>query len=69
MIKRIFLFYKNGFQNMPEWGTKLWFIILIKLVVIFAVLKIFFFPDFLGTKFTTEEDKSDYVLEQLIDKK
>ncbi len=33
----------------------------------FAVLKIFFFPDFLNSKFQTEEEKSNYVIEQLID--
>ena len=68
-IKKIFGFYYQGFKNMPIWGKKLWLIILIKLVIMFAVLKFFFFPDFLNTKFNTEEDKSDYVIEQLINKK
>ena len=54
---------------MPTWDKKLWLIILIKLVIIFAVLKVFFFPDFLGDKFTSEDDRSDYVIEQLINKK
>lgn len=69
MIKKIVSFYHNGFKNMPSWGKKLWLIILIKLVIMFAVLKIFFFPDFLNTKFDTNEQKSDYVKEQLINKK
>jgi len=69
MIKRIISFYQNGFKNMPIWGKKLWLIILIKLFIMFAVLKIFFFPDFLGSKFKSDEDKSDYVIEQLINKK
>lgn len=69
MIKKIASFYHNGFKNMPSWGKKLWLIILIKLVIMFAVLKIFFFPDFLNTKFDTNEQKSDYVKEQLINKK
>jgi hypothetical protein len=69
MIKRIISFYHNGFKNMPGWGKKLWLIILIKLFIMFAVLKIFFFPDFLGSKFNNDDDKSDYVIEQLINKK
>jgi len=69
MIKKIAGFYLNGFKNMPPWGKKLWLIILIKLFIMFAVLKIFFFPDFLNTKFDTDEQKSDYVKEQLINKK
>jgi len=68
-IKKIFGFYYHGFKNMPVWGKKLWLIILIKLVIMFAVLKIFFFPDFLNTKFDNDEQKSDYVKEQLINKK
>ena len=69
MIKKIAGFYHNGFKNMPSWGKKLWLIILIKLFIMFAVLKIFFFPDFLNSKFDTDEQKSDYVKEQLINKK
>jgi uncharacterized membrane protein len=69
MIKKIVSFYHNGFKNMPAWGKKLWLIILIKLFIMFAVLKIFFFPDFLNTRFDTDEQKSDYVKEQLINKK
>ncbi|MCK5835783.1 MAG: DUF4492 domain-containing protein [Desulfobacula sp.] len=47
-------------------GKKLWTIILIKLFVMFAVLKIFFFPNYLNTNFSTDEKKGDYVLEQII---
>jgi hypothetical protein len=38
------LFYVDGFKNLSSLGKKLWLIIIIKLVVIFAVLKVFFFP-------------------------
>jgi len=31
----------------------------------FLVLKLFFFPDFLKTKFKTDQDRSNYVIEQL----
>ena len=47
----IFRFYRDGFRNMTI-GKSLWKIILIKLFIIFAVLKVFFFPDFLSTQFT-----------------
>lgn len=46
-------------------GKKLWAIIIIKLFIMFAILKIFFFKDFLNTKFKSEEEKADYVIEQL----
>ena len=46
-------------------GKKLWIIILIKLFIMFVILKVFFFRDFLGTKFKTDKERSDYVIEQL----
>lgn len=64
IFKKIFLFYYEGFKNMTL-GKKLWALILIKLFIMFVILKLFFFKDFLGEKFDTDEQKSDYVLEQL----
>ena len=53
---------------MPKYGRKLWLIIIIKLVIMFAVLKILFFPDYLDSKYATDKEKSDHVIEQLINK-
>ena len=64
MIKRIFRFYYEGFRSMTI-GKTLWIIILIKLFVMFAVLKIFFFPNILKRNFKTDEERSNYVIEQL----
>lgn len=61
---RIFRFYYDGFRNMTV-GKKLWIIILIKLFIFFAILRIFFFPDFLGTRFNTEGERGNYIIEQL----
>jgi len=44
MINKIVLFYVDGFKNLSSLGKKLWLIIIIKLVVIFVVIKVFFFP-------------------------
>lgn len=66
LFSKVFNFYIDGFKNMSVSNRKLWLIILIKLVIMFAVLKVFFFPDFLGSKFKTEKAKSEYVIEQLI---
>ena len=60
----IFYFYYDGFRNMTV-GKKLWIIILIKLFIMFAILKIFFFPDLLKTKFATDRERGDYVIDQL----
>jgi hypothetical protein len=44
MFKRILFFYIDGFKNLSDLGRKLWIIIIIKLVVIFVIVKVFFFP-------------------------
>jgi uncharacterized membrane protein len=51
---------------MPNWGRKVWIIIIIKVFIMFAILKIFFFPDFLKTKYDNDKQRSEYVREQLI---
>ena len=64
VIDNIYTFYRDGFKGMVL-GKKLWKIILIKLFVMFVILKLFFFPNFLNTKFETDEEKGNYVLEQI----
>lgn len=61
---RIYRFYRDGFRSMTI-GKTLWKIIFIKLFVMFAVLKLFFFQDFLGTNFSTDEQRADHVLKQI----
>ena len=63
-VIRIFRFYRDGFRQMTV-GRTLWKIIFIKLFILFAVLKFFFFPDFLATQFSTDTQRADYVIEQL----
>ncbi len=65
-LRRVYYFYREGFRNM-KLGKLLWLIILIKLFVIFFVLRIFFFPDFLG-KYKTPVEKGEYVSGELVDR-
>ncbi len=62
---RIFRFYYDGFRNMSWWGRRVWLIILIKLFVIFIILRLFFFPNFLKVNFKSDEERSGWVLQQL----
>jgi flagellar basal body-associated protein FliL len=64
MFKRILFFYIDGFKNLSDLGKKLWVIIIIKLVVIFVVLKIFFFPT-IDSKIKGEKEKENLYLNQL----
>ena len=65
IITRIWIFYKEGFSQMT-WGRSLWLIILLKLFIMFFILKLFFFPAFLGDK--SDDDKQEYVKSELIDR-
>ncbi len=64
ILKKVFLFYYEGFKSMTV-GKRLWLIIFIKLFIMFAILKFFFFPDFLKTNFKSDSERSNYVIEQL----
>jgi uncharacterized membrane protein len=65
-LNRIFHFYYDGFRGMSGWGRRVWIIILIKLFIMFAILKIFFFQDFLNKNFDNNKDRSEHVINQLI---
>lgn len=65
ILKRIIIFYIDGFKNMPSWGRTLWIIILLKLSVMFLVFKLFFFHDELKTRFNNDADRANHVIEQI----
>ena len=63
-LKDFFAMYVDGFKNLT-WGRTLWIIIIIKLFIMFAILKVFFFPNYLNSRFDTKEEKSEYVSKEL----
>ena len=64
-LYRVYDLYVDGFRHM-RLGKTLWAIILIKLFIIFVVLKIFFFPDFL--KQNAKGDKPGFVADELVER-
>ncbi|MCG8412228.1 MAG: DUF4492 domain-containing protein [Bacteroidales bacterium] len=65
IIKKILNFYIEGFKNQSKSSKRLWVIILIKLFIMFAILKVFFFKDFLKSKNLNEQEKSEYIINNL----
>lgn len=63
---KIYDLYYDGFRSM-KLGRTLWAIILIKLFIIFIVLKIFFFPNFLK-EHAQKGEESDFVATEMIDR-
>ena len=59
MLGRIWHFYADGFRSMRT-GKTLWLIILIKLFILFFVLRLFFFPNYLSS-YDSDEEKAEHV--------
>lgn len=64
-LYRIYNLYDEGFRSMSL-GKTLWAIILIKLFIIFFILRLFFLPDFL--KQHADGDKASYVTNELVER-
>ena len=62
---RIWRFYMEGFRSLTL-GKTLWAIILIKLFIMFFILRLFFFPNILQQKYDTDEERANQVIENLI---
>ena len=65
-LYKVFDLYYDGFHSM-KLGRTLWAVILIKLFIIFIVLKLLFFPNFLK-EHAEEGQESDFVATEMIDR-
>ncbi|MCR5365469.1 MAG: DUF4492 domain-containing protein [Prevotella sp.] len=65
-LYKVFDLYYDGFRSM-KLGRTLWAVILIKLFIIFIVLKLLFFPNFLK-EHAEEGQESDFVATEMIDR-
>jgi hypothetical protein len=63
---KAFYLYYDGFRSMTL-GRTLWAIILIKLFIMFAILKVFFFPNFIG-QHAEEGQEDEFVAGELIER-
>ena len=63
-LHQVFDLYYDGFRSM-RLGKTLWAIILIKLFIIFAILKVFFFPDFIK-EHAAKGQEAEFVATQIL---
>ena len=63
VINRIWRLYYEGFRSMTL-GRTLWVIILVKLFIIFVVLKLFFFPNYIK-EHAKKGQEAEFVATQL----
>ena len=66
-LYRVYDLYVDGFRNMTI-GRTLWGVIIVKLIIMFLVLKLFFFPDFLKLQ-AKDGDKASFVSKEMIDRR
>ena len=66
-LQNMVTFYRDGFRGMTI-GKTLWILVLIKLFIIFVVLRIFFFPNYLNTNFKDDQSKANHVSQELIER-
>ena len=59
----IYNFYVDGFKNMT-WGRQLWWVILLKIIILFLVLRAFFFKPVLAGK--SQEQRIKHVSNELM---
>lgn len=63
---RVFDLYYDGFRSMTL-GKTLWMVILIKLFIMFAILKLFFFPNYIG-EHASHGDEPAFVAGELMER-
>lgn len=66
-LYRVYDLYYDGFRHMTL-GRTLWAIILIKLFIMFAVLKVFFFPNYIK-QHAPEGHEADFVATEMLEKR
>ena len=62
LVKKVWLFYRDGFKN-QTWGRPLIWLVILKFFILFAILRVFFFRPALAGK--TDADTSETVGENL----
>ncbi len=65
-FQRAYDLYYDGFRHM-QLGRTLWAIIFIKLFIMFAILKVFFFPNYLK-EHADEGQEADYVANEFVER-
>lgn len=64
IFQKVFNLYYEGFKNM-RLGKTLWKIIILKLIILYGVLKFFVFDENFKALYPTQEQRSEFVLKNL----
>lgn len=68
VLNKIYRFYRDGFAGMTI-GKSLWLLIIIKVAILFLVLKLFFFPNVIKERSENEAvEPGNIVRSELLDR-
>ncbi len=57
--------YSDGFRNLSPLARTLWIIVAIKLIVIFFIIKLLFFPNILNKNYSSDPQRAEAVRNNL----
>ena len=66
LLYKVYDLYYDGFRNM-RLGKTLWLIIGIKLFIIFIILKLFFFPNFIS-QHSEKGEEAEFVATEILER-
>ncbi|MDD2327512.1 MAG: DUF4492 domain-containing protein [bacterium] len=58
----------SGFTSMSRLSRTLWIVAIVKLIIMFFILKPFFFPNLLESNYDNDADKAQHVRTELFNK-
>lgn len=64
-IRKILNLYSDGFRHLSPLAKTLWLIIAIKLIIIFLIIKILFFPNILNQNYSSDSERAEAVRNNL----
>lgn len=68
VLNKVYRFYRDGFAGMTI-GKSLWLLIIIKVAILFLVLKLFFFPNVIKERSENEAvEPGNIVRSELLDR-
>lgn len=67
IFKRVWRFYYEGFRDMTSLGRSLWVLIILKVVILFFIFRLIFFPNLLNRDYDNDDDRAEAVRTSLLD--
>ena len=68
MFRKLWSIYYEGLSHLPKWAKIVLAIVVLKLLIMFIVFKMILMPNYLNSHYSTDEEKSECIFEELTNK-